>query len=70
MKEAIEGLNNPFANSGEWQKKAQKLFGKKKRRDDDAMQVDAAQMGETKKQPLNEEQVQLKREGRCFKCHK
>ena len=70
FKEAIEGTSNPFGGS-EWQQKAKKLFGRKKK-DDDAMQVDAAQVNPQKERKRfnTEEQQRLKNEGRCFKCHK
>ena len=69
FKEVVEGTSNPFGSS-EWQQKAKKLFGKKKK-DDDAMQVDTAQMDTQEKKRFNtEEQQRLKKEGRCFKCHK
>ena len=70
FKEVVEGTSNPFGSS-EWQQKGKKLFGKKKK-DDDAMQVDAAQMDAQKgKKRFNmEEQQCLKQEGWCFKCHK
>ena len=70
FKEVVEGTSNPFGSS-DWQQKAKKLFGRKKK-DDDAMQVDAAQMDapKGKKRFNTEEQLRLKQEGRCFKCHK
>jgi Retrotransposon gag protein len=70
FKEVVEGTSNPFGSS-DWQHKAKKLFGRKKK-DEDAMQVDAAQMDAQKgKRRINiEEQQRLKQEGRCFKCHK
>jgi hypothetical protein len=66
----VEGTTNPFGSS-DWQQKAKKLFGRKDR-DDDAMQVDAAQVDtqKGKKRFNSKEQQHLKQEGRCFKCHK
>ena len=53
--EKIEGTSNPFGSS-DWQQKAKRLFGRKKK-DDDAMQVDAAQMDTQKgKKQFNTEE--------------
>ena len=70
FKEVVKGTSNPFGSS-EWQQKAKKLF-KQKKKDNDAMQVDAVQVDtqKGKKRFNTEEQQHLKQEEWCFKCHK